>query len=102
MTDDCSLPSQAQSGSVHGGRFAKRWSQLEPDERRLVTMAVEAITVGEFNSSHSWPRFVDAAIELLPALEDDRLSVEELHRLALEASCIDGPEPGTGPSAPSS
>lgn len=100
MTDDHHFPPEAQPGADHGGRFAERWSRLEPNEQRLITMAVEAMSAGAFNSAHSWKRFVDAAIELLPELEDDALSVEELHQLALEASWIDGPEPGTSASAP--
>jgi hypothetical protein len=100
MTDDHRCPPQAQSGASHGGRFTERWSRLEPNEQRLVTMAVEAMSAGAFNPAHSWERFADAAVELLPPLEDDTLTAEELHQLALEASWIDGPEPGTGASAP--
>jgi hypothetical protein len=81
-----------ENGSSFGASFEARWSRLEPDEQRLALMAIDAMTAGEFNSSHSWERFVDAAIELLPALADAVVSVEELHALALEASRVDTPE----------
>ncbi len=86
MTDDHLHSSpQFEQGSL-GAQFEERWSRLEPDERRLATMAVEALSSGEFDSPQSWGKFVDAAIELLHALQSEALSVEELHDLALEAS----------------
>ena len=86
MTHDHSHSPRFEQASALGARFEERWSRLEPDEQRLATMAVEALSSGEFDSPRSWGQFVDAAIELLPALECDALSVEELHDLALEAS----------------
>ena len=86
MTDDHSHPAQLEQGSLLGAQFEERWSRLEPYEQHLATMAVEALSSGEFDSPRSWGQFVDAAIELLPALQSETLSVEELHDLALEAS----------------
>jgi hypothetical protein len=86
MTDDRVHSPQFEQGSSLGAQFGERWCRLDPDEQRLATMAVAALSSGEFDSPRSWGQFVDAAIELLPALQSDALSVEELHDLALEAS----------------
>jgi hypothetical protein len=100
MTDDYPLPPEQHLGAAGSDPFADQWSGLEPDEQRLVTMAVEAIAAGVFDSSHSWQRFTDSAIELLPALDANVLSVAELHQRALAASCIDGSASGTTANGP--
>ena len=62
------------------GRFADRWSRLDPGEQALVALALTDMHAGTFAS---WERFVDAALDLLPALDNGTISAAELHEVAM-------------------
>jgi hypothetical protein len=85
MTNDRgpSDPTDRPDQSGPAERFAERWSRLEPDEQTLVAMAITEMYAGTFTSRASWERFVDAALELLPALATGALSATELHEIAM-------------------
>jgi hypothetical protein len=63
--------------------LAGRWADLNAAERCLLVLAVEAMHAGVFDPPGSWERFVDAALELLPALDTGALSPKEVHDFAL-------------------
>ena len=90
MTDDHYLhhSRDGESKPTNRSRLAERWNMLDPDEQALVTMAVDAMQAGEFALAHSWDRFVDASIELLPLLREELMTVEMLHELALQQARV--------------
>jgi len=97
MTDDptASAPRPVARESAVGDHFAEQWHRLDADEQALVVMAIDAIRAGEFDPIRIWGRFVDAAIELLPLLSDGRITLDDLHELALEHSRTPKRDAGT-------
>lgn len=65
------------------GRFAERSNRLDPGEQALVALALTEMHAGTFTSWASWERFADAALDLLPALNNGTISAAELHEVAM-------------------